>query len=38
MLICKVCGKVIANVDLENTRYAVCASCPTPEKKGGENR
>jgi hypothetical protein len=27
MLICCVCGKVIANVDPNNVRYGGCSSC-----------
>jgi len=32
MLLCSSCNKVIANVDPVNTRYGICASCPTPLK------
>ena len=33
MLLCSSCHKVIANVDPVNTRYGICASCPTPKMK-----
>ena len=31
MLICIVCGKVIANVDQSTVRYGGCSSCPLDE-------
>ena len=33
MLICCVCGKVIANMDPNKVRYGGCASCPLDEVK-----
>ena len=36
MLLCSSCNKVIANVDPVNTRYGICASCPTPKIESGD--
>lgn len=33
MLLCIVCGKVIANLDPDHTRYGGCSSCSLDEVK-----
>jgi hypothetical protein len=33
MLICRSCGKIIANVTPYPINYGNCANCPTPEEK-----
>jgi hypothetical protein len=35
MLLCVVCGKIIANVDPINIRYGGCSACSLDEVKRG---